>query len=1097
MLVTTYAGGDEGSPVPASVVTAGRDSPISSKSPATAASFYGAARRAPPSDATVPPLVKSPASPARQPARTSPAPSPKKIAIPGTAPRAGGISGQGRGVGTPVARGGRWGAGGHGAQAGATEREQAEQLEMEEFEALERQVMKELGVGHVNNHEGVLRTSIEHGPTALGGRQSNPRSPSKTSLGAAMRMSLESMRHSAGRLSAESLRRSAAKMSNESLRRSLEAVRIEAEQRPAATSRDGSLRESYGDRWAKYLTDASRAEDDVAPESADTGPPRENFAPGLSGDPGYLGSPHKSGQRPRWGLPGWSPEVDVKDSSRARRTWEFANDRDLGTGYANKVGASHDSAGWHSAGEGDDDAWARDVLTPGARTVYEDEANGSAAEHKGGDEHIPPTHPSEARGRSTGTAMGGKVATRDQLDGSYVERFQRSRDVSRDGRPAARSPSRGKGRERSHSAARSDAGSEAGSAAVGKARESALRNLKQLTARRKEAVTPRGRSSRDVQEEPSEDCSNPWGRYAGVVGVGEDGQQVWDDNSGWEGTLVAGDGEEDNVSMQAVTEDGSSLVVTNRFVRGMFEAARDRGRGRGTNPRGRGVRGGSARGRGSRGNSARHPPSEDTVRVEDTDEFKEAMAKVHAELDRLRDDRARLQALRQEVERERARMERGRENQEKGLLEREREMMCKIEEEKRKLQRDRRVLDKQTKALLKLPNKRERAEIEEKESEIKTLKDEMQSRDARHRLTCDRLRKQIADQADKISELKDEVRWHEKRALELGGQGTAKHTKDPSGTPSTGPARGSRMASPGLAPRGVNMSAGPSPKAGGPQAVYEDALRQAEARSRAMKGSKPSTLPRSLTEVEDPFADDVMQSPSEFGHDDDVDFEFGGVRGRSKTPSVGISAHQSPIHSPQKHLDMGSEGSPVRIVRENVHLGHSPARRGLYGEERASNALRWSDNGEGDVGRATVSPSVPAANKVDPPLAKSNGKRTELLPGGGKRVAFANGTTKEQWPDGRQIVWFANGDVRKTVPGKGEEYFYSEVDTWHTTAESGVEVFHFANGQTEAHHPNGAKEVLFSDGAARMVMADGSEKDIPRHMLCKEIVWPRPAARLS
>ena len=39
------------------------------------------------------------------------------------------------------------------------------------------------------------------------------------------------------------------------------------------------------------------------------------------------------------------------------------------------------------------------------------------------------------------------------------------------------------------------------------------------------------------------------------------------------------------------------------------------------------------------------------------------------------------------------------------------------------------------------------------------------------------------------------------------------------------------------------------------------------------------------------------------------------------------------------------------------------------------------------------------------------------------------------------------------LPAGRVEYWYAEVSTWHTTHRNGVEVFHFGNGQTEAHHP--------------------------------------------
>ena len=56
---------------------------------------------------------------------------------------------------------------------------------------------------------------------------------------------------------------------------------------------------------------------------------------------------------------------------------------------------------------------------------------------------------------------------------------------------------------------------------------------------------------------------------------------------------------------------------------------------------------------------------------------------------------------------------------------------------------------------------------------------------------------------------------------------------------------------------------------------------------------------------------------------------------------------------------------------------------------------------------------------------------------------------------------FRAGDDRTTLSAGLIEYYYKEVDTWHTTHPSGVEVFYFSTGQTEAHHPSGMKEIIF------------------------------------
>ena len=64
-------------------------------------------------------------------------------------------------------------------------------------------------------------------------------------------------------------------------------------------------------------------------------------------------------------------------------------------------------------------------------------------------------------------------------------------------------------------------------------------------------------------------------------------------------------------------------------------------------------------------------------------------------------------------------------------------------EELKKIKRERRVLEQQSKALLKLPNKKERSEIESLEALLETERKEARSREARHRLTVERLKDQM------------------------------------------------------------------------------------------------------------------------------------------------------------------------------------------------------------------------------------------------------------------------------------------------------------------------------------------------------------------
>ena len=73
------------------------------------------------------------------------------------------------------------------------------------------------------------------------------------------------------------------------------------------------------------------------------------------------------------------------------------------------------------------------------------------------------------------------------------------------------------------------------------------------------------------------------------------------------------------------------------------------------------------------------------------------------------------------------------------------------------------------------------------------------------------------------------------------------------------------------------------------------------------------------------------------------------------------------------------------------------------------------------------------------------------------------------------------------------EYFYAEVDTWHTTHPDGIEVFHFASGQAEAHHPGGLKEILFPSGDMRLVHPDGREEAAEPAALSAAVQQARPA----
>ncbi len=104
-----------------------------------------------------------------------------------------------------------------------------------------------------------------------------------------------------------------------------------------------------------------------------------------------------------------------------------------------------------------------------------------------------------------------------------------------------------------------------------------------------------------------------------------------------------------------------------------------------------------------------------------------------------------------------------------------------------------------------------------------------------------------------------------------------------------------------------------------------------------------------------------------------------------------------------------------------------------------------------------------------------------LFADGKKEVVFHNGVRREQWPDGYSVVYFTNGDIKQTFPPGHKKqrvvYFYSEAKTTQTTYPNGLQVYKFANGQTEKHFPDGTKEISFPDGTFKCVFPETGEEE--------------------
>ncbi|GAX84476.1 hypothetical protein CEUSTIGMA_g11896.t1 [Chlamydomonas eustigma] len=106
--------------------------------------------------------------------------------------------------------------------------------------------------------------------------------------------------------------------------------------------------------------------------------------------------------------------------------------------------------------------------------------------------------------------------------------------------------------------------------------------------------------------------------------------------------------------------------------------------------------------------------------------------------------------------------------------------------ESQRLARDRRILEKQSRSLLSLPNKKERSAVAAAEAALEVERKDSRAKEARHKLTVERLRRQIVELQERNNESRDEVRWYQVQLMSLGwvggGQGSQLAASVPSHT---------------------------------------------------------------------------------------------------------------------------------------------------------------------------------------------------------------------------------------------------------------------------------------------------------------------------
>ena len=176
--------------------------------------------------------------------------------------------------------------------------------------------------------------------------------------------------------------------------------------------------------------------------------------------------------------------------------------------------------------------------------------------------------------------------------------------------------------------------------------------------------------------------------------------------------------------------------------------------------------------------------------------------------------------------------------------------------------------------------------------------------------------------------------------------------------------------------------------------------------------------------------------------------------------------------------DAGRYASPAVVEDDDASDDGGDDRSDSAGDPRRSQdsiALSASDPRRSQD--SFVPPPAPIQQAQTEPAwrpAGRDGKLERAWADGTREVKYRNGTTKRCSANGEVVVSFQNGDTKTTSPEGTVVYFYAAADTTHTTDElNGIETFEFPNGQYERHFASGEKEIRFPDGTVKLVRADG------------------------
>jgi centromere protein J len=137
------------------------------------------------------------------------------------------------------------------------------------------------------------------------------------------------------------------------------------------------------------------------------------------------------------------------------------------------------------------------------------------------------------------------------------------------------------------------------------------------------------------------------------------------------------------------------------------------------------------------------------------------MKEINYEISKLKNENDKVAKLKGEFERNSNKLSKDIDEYNLDREDQVREFEKWLEDEKSKFQREKKLHEKNIKAIINMPNKKEREEIEILRSQLLKLNEDNKKKDQSYKLTIDRLKKQLEEAQNRISDMSKEVKFME------------------------------------------------------------------------------------------------------------------------------------------------------------------------------------------------------------------------------------------------------------------------------------------------------------------------------------------------